>query len=102
MIAAVFDCMVFLQAAWKPSSVAGACLTVAEQGRVTLFLSAEILEEVQDVLQRQKIRRSFPTLTDESVEDFIDHLLEKGTMVEHVPLVHQLPRDPDDEKYLNL
>ena len=102
MIPAVFDCMVFLQAATNPKGAAGACLAVVEAGQVQLFFSAAILAETQDVLMRPKIRKSFPMLTDEHVEEFIDHLLEKSTTVDPVPLVHRLPRDADDEPYLNL
>jgi predicted nucleic acid-binding protein len=41
-------------------------------------------------------------LTDESVLDFLDHLVDKGHMVEDVPRVYQYKRDPDDEPFLDL
>jgi predicted nucleic acid-binding protein len=41
-------------------------------------------------------------LTDESVLDFLDHLVDKGHMVEDVPHVYQYKRDPDDEPFLDL
>ena len=67
-----------------------------------LFLSAVTLEEIREVLHRPAIRRAFPKLTDENAQEFLDHLVEKGHMVEDVPKVYQLERDPDDEPYLDL
>ena len=102
MIAAVFDCMVLLQALTNALGASGACLAFVEAGDVKLLMSAAILEETHDVLNRPNIRRSFPQLTDESTEDYIDHLLEIATIVNDVPLTHRLPQDPNDEPYLNL
>lgn len=102
MILAVFDCMVFLQAATNRHGAAGACLTMVEQRHVKLFLSPAVLAEICDVLHRPAIRKAFPKLTDANVADFIDWLRELADMIEHVPSVHHLPRHPDDEPYLNL
>jgi hypothetical protein len=41
MIAAVFDCMVFLQAATSEQGPAFACLELVEANEVTLYLSSE-------------------------------------------------------------
>ncbi len=102
MTSAVFDCMVFLQAATKRTGAAGACLALVDEGHVQLFVSAPVLEEVHDVLNRPAIRKSFPTLTDENVEEFMEHVLDKAQLVEDVPAAYRLPRDPDDEPYINL
>jgi predicted nucleic acid-binding protein len=56
----VFDCMVFLQGAARKTSVAGACLEMAEQGHVRLCLSSPILAEIHDVLLRPEIRTRLP------------------------------------------
>lgn len=102
MITAVFDCMVLLQALTNSQGASGACLVFVEHGRVQLFLSAAILEELHDVLNRPNIRKSFPQLTDENTENYIDQLLELATVFNDVPLMQRLPQDPDDEPYLNL
>lgn len=102
MISAVFDCMTFLQAVTNRRGPAGGCFTLVEEKHVKLFVSAEILEEVGEVLDRPKIRKSFPTLTDEVVQDFLDHVVEMAHAVENVPSAYHLDRDRDDEPYLNL
>jgi predicted nucleic acid-binding protein len=63
MIAAVFDCMVYLQAATSDRSPALACLNLVESNQVQLYISPPILAEVQDVLTRPKIKAKFPHLT---------------------------------------
>ena len=102
MIPAVFDCTVFLQAATKSTGPAAACLALVDGGRVRLFVSANVLEEVHDVLSRPAIRKKFPAITDQDVLDFIEHILDKGTLVKELPDVYRLPRDPDDEPHINL
>lgn len=102
MISAVFDCMTFLQAVANRKGPAGGCLALVDEKHVKLFVSAEILEEVSDVLDRPKIRKAFPTLTDEVVQDFLDHVVETAHALVNVPIAYQLSRDPDDERYLNL
>jgi predicted nucleic acid-binding protein len=74
MIAAVFDCMVYLQAADNRNGAAGACLGLVEDGHVRLLASSAILDEVEDVLKRPKIRAAFPTLTDDHVADFTEQV----------------------------
>jgi putative PIN family toxin of toxin-antitoxin system len=98
----VFDCMVFLQAATSTQGPAFACVSLVEQGEVTLGLSHFILAEVKDVLYRPKVRRKFPHLTDERAESFLQRIEHLGSLYELVPRVFRYPRDPDDEPYINL
>ncbi len=102
MIAAVFDSTALLQAAGSKKGPAGACLAFVDEGRVKLFLSAVTLEEIRDVLHRPEIRKAFRQLTDENVLDFLDRLVDMGHMIEDVPNVYRLARDPKDEPYVNL
>lgn len=74
----VFDCMVFLQGAARPTGPAGACLRLVDDDRVILCLSNAILVEVRDVLSRPKLQRKFPALTAEWVEAFVGNLTLKG------------------------
>jgi putative PIN family toxin of toxin-antitoxin system len=94
--------MVFLQAAGSRKGPAAACLALVEQKHVKLFVSADILEEVRDILHRPSVRKNFPKLTDEIADEFVEHLVDISHAVEQVPLAYQLARDPDDEPYLNL
>src|SRR5215468_4592635 len=98
----VFDCNVLLVAAAKERSAAAACLWLARSGYVRLFLSKDVLEEVEDVLNRPKIRQAFNTLTDELVSSFLERLREVGEFVRSVPMRFAYPRDKDDEQYINL
>jgi hypothetical protein len=54
---AVFDCMTFLQATARPSGPAAACLRLVDTGALTLFVSADLLREVEDVLSRRRCGR---------------------------------------------
>jgi uncharacterized protein len=101
-IGAVFDCNVILQAAAREKSVAAECLRSVEKGAVKLYLSREVLEEVEDVLNRPEIRSRFQTLTDEIVEAFILKLSEVSEIIHSVPPRFRYSRDPDDEAYINL
>lgn len=58
-VEAVFDCNVYLQAAARGESIAAECLRMVEKGLVRLYLSEEILTEVEDVLNRPEIRKYF-------------------------------------------
>ncbi len=102
MISAVFDATTLLQAAANRKGPAGSCLAFVDEGHVKLFLSALTLEEIGDVLNRPAIRKAFRKLTDESVHEFLEQLVDKGHTIEDVPSVYSLARDPDDEPYINL
>ncbi len=78
------------------------CIERFEQGRIALAISPDVLTELNDVLSRSSLRQSFPLLTQDKVERLIELLLLKGTLFRTVPKRFELPRDPDDEPYLNL
>jgi putative PIN family toxin of toxin-antitoxin system len=99
---AVFDCMVYLQAAARPDGPARACLGLAQQGRVCLCISPAIRSEVDDVLSRPKVRQKFPSLTPAVVAAFLRDVDALARSAGEVPKVVTFPRDPKDEPYLNL
>lgn len=98
----VFDCNIFLQAAAREKGTAAKCLDLAEDGRVQLFVSREVLAEVEDVLNRPEIRAHFPDLSDEIVGAFLKRLQKHSVLVRPVPKKFSYPRDEDDEPYINL
>lgn len=102
MIAAVFDCMVFLQAATSDQGPAFACLSLVEVGDVTLSVSGPILAEVKDVLTRPDIQAKFPSLTPERVDVFLQKIAMLAAVVADVPDAGYSLRDADDLPYLNL
>lgn len=99
---AVFDCMVYLQAVVSTRGPAAEALRLVETGRVSVFVSQEILAELRDVLTRSKLRRQQCSLTDERVHAFFQLLTEKAVLVQEVPKQFTYARDPDDEPYVNL
>ncbi len=99
---AVFDCVIFLQAAISEASPAFACFRLVEEGRVVLCLSPDFLTEVREVLARPRLRAKFRRLTLERIDAFLANIQAKAVMADEVPRVISHPRDPDDEPYLNL
>jgi uncharacterized protein len=102
LVGAVFDCNVLLQALAREKSVAAECLRLVEEGLVRLYVSKEILAEVEDVLNRPEIRHHFQTLTDELVEAFLLRLQKISQLVRRIPKKFSYSRDPKDEPYINL
>jgi uncharacterized protein len=99
----VLDCMVFFQAASRPAGPSARLLIeFVEGGHLTLYVSDAILVEVRDVLGRPLIRAKNLTITDERVEDFFRRVDQVAQKIDDVPASYSLPRDPDDEPYLNL
>lgn len=81
----VFDCNVLLLAAARQKSVAASCLDLAEKGLVQLFVSKNVLMEIEDVLNRPEVRTYFPELSDETVGAFVKRLLNLSDFVSSVP-----------------
>jgi putative PIN family toxin of toxin-antitoxin system len=102
MTLAVFDCVVYVQAALNAQGPAAACLTLVEDDQVELFASSAILAEIRETLSQKKIRDKFPHLTDERVELFLQHIGDLALLIQDVPSVFSLPRDPDDAVYVDL
>jgi putative PIN family toxin of toxin-antitoxin system len=101
-IRAVFDCNTFLQAAINEKSLAGNCYRLIEERKVELFVSQEVLQEIDEVINRPHIRDKFKTLTDERIANFLSSIKDLAVIVRKVPKVFSLPRDVDDEIYINL
>jgi putative PIN family toxin of toxin-antitoxin system len=98
----VFDCNVLLQAAARQTSVAAGCLTLAEKGLVQLFVSNEVLLEIDEVLNRPEVRACFPNLSDEIAGAFLKRLQNFSHFISNVPRTFRYSRDEDDESYINL
>jgi putative PIN family toxin of toxin-antitoxin system len=102
MIAAVFDCVVHVQAALSRKGPAFACLQLAEAEFITLYLSPDILDEVGRALGYPALRQKYPKITDETVSHFLEHLEKISVITENPPAAFPLRRDPKDEPYVNL
>jgi putative PIN family toxin of toxin-antitoxin system len=98
----VFDCMIYLQATINEFGPAATLLRLVDDEAFSLLTSNEILEEVREVLLRPKIRERNLDLTGERVDAFINHVREKGIVLDDVQQHFIYSRDPKDEKYINL
>jgi uncharacterized protein len=101
-LSAVFDCMIFLQAAINEKSPAAELFRQVEKENVLLFVSDEILAEIRDVLTRAKVLAKNPHLTVEYVEAFLSRVLKKAVFIKNAPPIFNYSRDPKDEKYIDL
>ncbi len=101
-IRAVFDCNTYLQAVVRRGSPAGLCFKLAEKRKIELFISKDVLAEIEDVLNRPKIKERFVNLTDERIEEFLNSISKIAEFVKKVPKFFSLPRDVNDEPYINL
>ena len=101
LIKVVFDCNVFLQAISNEKSSAAACFRLVQQKVIQLFVSEETLAELEEVLNRPYIKEHFG-LADKMIVEFIYNLRILAKVFSKVPQVFALPRDIDDEIYINL
>jgi putative PIN family toxin of toxin-antitoxin system len=100
-IRAVFDCNVFLQAVSNEKSPAAACFRLVQQKIVQLFVSEETLAELEEVLNRSYIKKQFD-LSERAIIEFNGNLRILAKVSHKIPQVFSLPRDIDDEPYINL
>jgi putative PIN family toxin of toxin-antitoxin system len=101
-IRVVYDCVVFLQGLIKETGPGVDCLELFEAGRIELFTSEAVLNEIGDVLTRPDLQHRFPSLTQERYEILLGRLNEKATFLDSVPATFSYDRDPKDERYINL
>ncbi len=93
----VFDTNVFVSTVLVPNGKAQQAFIKADQNGYYL-LSAATLEELRDVLYREKFDKY---ITDAERTRFLSQLLEKSTVI---PITESITvcRDPDDDKFLEL
>lgn len=96
MIKAVFDTMVFLRALINPHGVNRKI--VQKSSVFQLLVSAPIMEEIVDVLNRHSIREAFPKITDEKVKEMLD--IVKNIDPVEIKSKVTICRDAKDNKFL--
>jgi putative PIN family toxin of toxin-antitoxin system len=97
----VFDCSTFLQALASPRGPAGRCVQLAIEGKVNLFISPYVLEELREVTSRPKVIVQLRLVTNR-VEEFFEAVEIAATLLDGFPEVFTYHRDPDDAHYVNL
>lgn len=98
--AVVYDCNVYVQALMNAGGPAGSCVKWALDGRVSLFLSNQVLAEISEAPQKPTPARF--GVSHHRTESLIVDLLKVATLVPYVPIVFSYERDPDDAHYVNL
>lgn len=97
----VFDCNVFFQALISPRGPARRLLGMAADGDLSLFVSAQSLDELSDVVSRPHLVQRYG-LNTTVVAEFIEEILSFGTLLDAIPHVFDFPRDPADAHYVDL
>jgi putative PIN family toxin of toxin-antitoxin system len=98
---AVFDCNTFLQALAAPEGPAGRCVQLALEGKVSLFISPFVLEELGEVARRPKVVAKLHRVADR-IEAFLEAIEIAATLLTGFPEDFSYKRDPDDAHYVNL
>jgi putative PIN family toxin of toxin-antitoxin system len=96
---AVYDCNIYVQALINMTGPAGGCVEAALAGRVSLFVSSFVLDEIRE--SYLKLPQKYG-VTQEQTERLADGVASVATLVEQVPELFVYPRDPDDAHYVNL
>jgi putative PIN family toxin of toxin-antitoxin system len=94
--------VVFLQGAGRRGNAARKCLDLIDDGVVELCLSADVLKEIEEVLHRPEILQKFPLIASEDSQTLLRAARSKSLLLVNPPKAFTLPRDPDDEAYIDL
>ncbi|MCL2646362.1 MAG: putative toxin-antitoxin system toxin component, PIN family [Phycisphaerales bacterium] len=97
----VFDCNTLLQALASPDGAAGACVQMAFDRRVELFVSPTVIAELRDVAARPVVARKL-RLKGDRVAAFIEAIESSAIVLEGFAELFVYERDPDDAHYVNL
>lgn len=98
----VLDTMIFVQALISGRGMAAGCINRLKAGRFVLFVSKSILAEMSDVPLRPELTRKYTHLTPERVSAFYAEIEPLSVLVPDPPKSFQLPRDANDEMFLDL
>lgn len=101
-IKTVFDCNIIWQSFFFGNGVSAKCKKLVDDGVITLFLSAETLEEMREVMTRPEFLAKFESVTETMIEKYLEDLAKKSVFLRSVPKKFKLSRDADDEPYINL
>ncbi len=102
MIEAVFDTNVFLQAALSDTGPAFACWEFVEAGAVRVWITEDEFSELEDVLNRDRLRRRINSAQTDRVSKILELFRKHTSIVATPPSHYRLDRDIDDELYINL
>jgi putative PIN family toxin of toxin-antitoxin system len=96
---AVYDCVIFAQALINPSGPAAECVDQARGGRVRLYVSPYVLDEIREL--PPKILAKYAVTQDQAAE-LADEIVTFATVVTDAPTIYTHPHDPHDSHYIDL
>ncbi|MEW6775911.1 MAG: putative toxin-antitoxin system toxin component, PIN family [Bdellovibrionota bacterium] len=95
----VLDTNVFVSAMLVPASIPARIMDAWRSGSFVLVTSEVLLEELEEVLFRRKIRRRLE-LSDEEIRSYLALIPFNADVVAPAPVVPHVPRDRDDKMVL--
>lgn len=78
------------------------CYRLIVEKKVIHFVSSTTVDELVAVLSRPETLSKFTDLDSDDVEEFVRYVVSISSLVRSVPHVFDLPRDVDDEPYIDL
>ena len=104
MVSAVFDTSVLVSAflpRHQPRGVSNELLRFVAEGKIELYLSADIITEALATLVRNRRAQSNYRYTPQMAEAFCADLFDLARVIEDPPPTQgAVPRDPDDDKII--
>ena len=99
MIKVVLDTNVVVSAYLVPTGKPAEILSLARKGKLHIFLSLEIVDEIKQTLLSPKLRKIHKNTT-EQISLFIGAFSKAATVTQGTKLVDFIKDDPDDNKIL--
>ncbi len=100
MLRAVLDANVFLSALIRPEGPPGKILArFVEEAAFQLVVSLEIISELRRALGYDRVRRRL-SVSDADLDAWVDAIEFLADVVEDLPAVPAVHRDPEDDKYV--
>jgi len=99
MIKAVLDTNVVVSAYLVPTGKPAEILSLARKGKLHIFLSLEIVDEIKQTLLSPKLRKIHKNTT-EQISLFVRAFSKAATVTPGTKLVDFIKDDPDDNKIL--
>lgn len=94
----VFDTQIFLRSIINRNSISGKLFAIWFN-EYELYVADEIENEINDVLNRPKLRKKFAQISDNDIEKVLE-IVARTYRVELPDPVEAVSRDPKDDKFL--
>ena len=99
---AVLDTVVLLQALISARGPAARCVNRLRADGFTHLMSEATSDELSRIFHRPKIRAKYPHVPDSEADGLIAEIMGFSEFVIDPPRVFRVPRDPNDEPFIDL